>query len=175
VERDKDKLYEWALNAPDIRNAPKARDLLKCLFENWGRPIQAGEVWTKALREKGSYHGFRVRERVSDLRKRLGKIAASTDSPVSLQVPNAGPKEGYRLIVGEKPRRGAADGFWDVHTRADDVLMVYAEPVFFFDPEAASYIRYFDVNPRGGDAESSIAELEAKPVRSCASYMAGVI
>lgn len=152
---------EMALMAPPFAKAPKARKLLEFLYEKRdgfvSGPDISREIWS---RSKAQHDGEQVRERIQDLRRRLRAIQDVTDSSYYLVVPDAQPGKGYQLALAEKEGRKESAAFWRPHTKADDVTLVYAEPVFFYDVAAGFYIRYLDTNPV--DLRAAVGELERR-------------
>ena len=161
MARDPEQLMERILQSPPFVKAKKARKLLAFLVKNRDRIVSGPEISKELWNLPGNQHdGEHVRERVHDLRERLRRIEEVTDSTFYFEIPDAAVCGGYRVAFPERKGRAASAGFWRPHTKADDVRVIYPEPVFYFDPITAKYIRYYDTNP--SEYRSAVGELEAR-------------
>jgi hypothetical protein len=162
---DSDELFQKALQSRKIKEAFLAKELLEFLYENQERIVSSVEIAATVFDDHRPVDAERrVRERIYDLKKRLEDFEVRFESDIRFDIPDAtvGPYGGYRLRCVKKDPLAPAKVFWKAHTASNDVQFLYAEPAFFFDPDKASYIRYYDVNPSGNDSHSAVAELNAK-------------
>ena len=97
----------------------------------------------------------RLKSSLSDLRKHLKSVAIQSESPVHWILPEGLPALGYRLQLSERP----TITFWKAHQGKYSPLMIYTEPIFFYDIKTGSYLRFLDVNPPVDDRDAAIEAL----------------
>jgi hypothetical protein len=159
------RLVDGILLTKNFKNASLRSKLLKYLFENRHRYVSSDEIMDKVFGlEEAPYlkDENRVRERVGDLRRALEDFALTTDLPVICSLPEAVQGLGYKLEF--KPRNPDCEAvrFWKPHMTTSPLLLVYAEPVFFYDIVTGAYMRFRDVNPRSDDRNIAIEALDAR-------------
>ena len=148
------ELVQLALKTPAMKNAGFLRKLLNYLYEHRADSVKADDIWEEVLGETAAEtDGQRVRELVSRLRRVLEEVALVSVTPHFLDVPDADEadekeRKGYRLLMSKRRPKRLTSIFWKTHTVSEDVKLIYAEPIFFYDINGLGYIRYLDTNPR---------------------------
>jgi hypothetical protein len=179
MQADRKTLVNIAVKTPGLKNAGYLRKLLQSLDEH--EVLTADDIWEEVLEEREKEtEDQRVRELVSRLRKTLADIAHTKGASQYLEIPSADDdwdeqrgKTVYRLIVKERTASTETEEFWRPHSRQNNVTLVYAEPVFYYDVKELGFIRYLDTNPRSVDSEIAIGELEKKHGKELRAYFSG--
>jgi hypothetical protein len=161
-------LVREALKSALMKKAENLRKLLEYLEKHMKDEITADDIWEEVLEESEfETDGQRVRELACRLRAVLDDIAEDSGNEEFLYVPFADEvqedgRNGYRLMVRRRREKRATEIFWGPHTRSENVKLIYAEPVFYYDIVSLGYIRYLDTDPETTKNEIAIKELESR-------------
>lgn len=159
-----ERLIDDILRVGAFRNATLRRQLLMYLFEHADRCVSSEEIAKKVFGLTDKYKGTdeRVRERTADLRDALKEYALTTKGSLVCSLPLGVSGKGYQLKIEAQERDAPTVAFWSAHLGKDAPILVYTEPIFFYDIVTGGYIRFLDVNPRSSDREQAIAALDSK-------------
>lgn len=130
--------------------SPSEESLLNCLAERFPSGI------TEDVLADELHRTSHVSKEQSDIRTSVSRVRqglkgffkyelAGKKSASRLQIPYRPP---YRLeIVKNEPALDPVETFWDAHfSNASQNLIIYTEPLFFWDKEHRCYIRYLNLN-----------------------------
>jgi hypothetical protein len=166
-------LIDFALKSPLLKSSANLRKLLKLLGSNFPESVFAIDIWDEVFEGDGDPDSEpdaeRIRETVHRLRMVLKDIPLTPEGDRFLSipfapVPDAQGRRGYRIELVKKKQK-STHAFWKQHRLADNVKLVYAEPIFYYDVVHLCFFRFFDTNPEtvsGGDAISELQKLHGK-------------
>jgi hypothetical protein len=158
-------LIERIIRSEPFKAAPDQGKLLRFLYKHRERPLQAKQIEEehyKFPRDHSKHDPGHSRERVADLKKRLRIFAdLSPKEKWRCDLPDAERGEGYRLEFNPVERT-ASQLFWKAHAdMAEDVIVVCASHLFFFDPEGSAIVRHYDFNVDDQNREETLKGLKA--------------
>jgi len=156
-------LIDDILSTSAFKKASLRSKLLSYLSDHRERYVPSDEIMTQVfgLTEAHLKSEERVRERTKDLRDALEEFDLVTDLPQVCTLPNATQGEGYKLRFDPRDPLSPAKVFWRAHLGKYPPILVYTEPMFFYDIVTGGYMRFLDVNPES-IGETAITELDAR-------------
>ncbi len=139
----------------------------------WKRPnekVTAGELWKNVLDQRSLMGTKRAeidpegntRQLCTELRKSLIKFFTPERRwrwQYHVELPRSSRHVPYQLKVtclADSPTMA----FWRPHVDENNVTLIYAQPIFYWDIQAEGYIRFLDTNAHGGTDEDAFSELE---------------
>jgi hypothetical protein len=159
------ELAKPILESDKIRNSDGLTNVLEHFIDNAGssEPMLPVSISTAVWREKNL---LKLKVCISRLRKELERYFLDTTSGRALnwrlEIPDRSDGKPYELNLLPNHRDLRSDlRFWDAYTAEDSLpLIVYTQPLFFWDKANRIYFRFLDVNH--ADQLSSLAKkLEA--------------
>jgi len=174
-----DSLIESVIESPEFGSAPQRASLFRYLWENrevFSRPIDIWELalqpYSRSKHRNEEHYDFEsaVRQSCLELRQFLYRHFAGFNDGWGFILPLGTPGRGYQLQAVPLNRYGPTNEFWRAHARAESIVLVYAEPTFYYDILNDGYLRFLDTNVHSDDQEMAWSELEKLHGKVLAAY-----
>lgn len=161
------ELIEQICLSEPFARSPGQQDFLRFLYANRAAGLVADEIdeafFGRTEDSDQQRDGNHTRERISNLRKRLGEYGeANPLAPWRCWLPEPVGMAGYGLCIEPSPW-SAPQKFWMQHLqRASDVVVVTGSHLFFFHRERRMIVRYSEFNEAKETSEETISALREK-------------
>jgi hypothetical protein len=168
MAQDAHELVRKVLKSEALKKSANLRKLLLYLEKHMRDEITADDIWEEVFEEtEAETDGQRVRELAFRLRSALKDIAADSGNEEFLRMPDADEmqedgKKGFRLLIGHRRQKRVTELFWKPHSMSDNVRLIYAEPIFYYDIISLGYFRYLDTDPETTRNDLAVKELEIR-------------
>jgi hypothetical protein len=155
-------LIKRMLASSAFKGSPGLGGLLWFLFEKREKLLSAKEIdFEYFKRHDKTIDGAHVRERVSELKKRIEKYRIDTpDESIRCVLSDAGNIGGYQIRFERTETASACRRFWTAHLQSDKEVPVVCSPLlFYWDDASGMMFRFMDTNIEGLGKEAALEEL----------------